>query len=280
MMRRKFSQRSCPVGSLPIRTFAQISQADAALTRMIVSLSDSRFRAVVESFASPANHQASCKFFRLRHVAIHYRQVLLQAIWDFSRSLAVFRAGSAPYEALFLAHSAAHIARMANPRDQRNKPKKSKDPARPTRAKAAREALPPLRQSWRTSSIRRSTAARPASDRRPVCPPYPTLRRKQVREGWRQRGRAGRRRVCSRRLTIRATAAPILPPRIAPAPPPLGGSANGPRPAMWGNPLSMARRRPSDRARSIRISRGRLGSLMTRTKRPQGLPQQAFPQRI
>ncbi|HLK79982.1 MAG TPA: excinuclease ABC subunit UvrB [Xanthobacteraceae bacterium] len=33
---------------------------------------------------------------------------------------------------------------MANPRDQRNKPKKSKDPARPTRAKAAREALPPL----------------------------------------------------------------------------------------------------------------------------------------
>jgi excinuclease ABC subunit B len=34
---------------------------------------------------------------------------------------------------------------MANPRDRRNKPpKKSKDPARPTRAKAAREALPPI----------------------------------------------------------------------------------------------------------------------------------------
>src|SRR5258708_11968548 len=34
---------------------------------------------------------------------------------------------------------------MANPPDRRNKPpKKTKDPARPTRAKAAREALPPI----------------------------------------------------------------------------------------------------------------------------------------
>src|SRR5713226_1636660 len=34
---------------------------------------------------------------------------------------------------------------MANPPDRRHKPpKKTKDPARPTRAKAAREALPPI----------------------------------------------------------------------------------------------------------------------------------------
>jgi len=34
---------------------------------------------------------------------------------------------------------------MANPPDRRSKPpKKTKDPARPTRAKAAREALPPI----------------------------------------------------------------------------------------------------------------------------------------
>src|SRR5262244_1839117 len=34
---------------------------------------------------------------------------------------------------------------MANPPDRRNKPpKKTKDPARPTRAKAARPALPPI----------------------------------------------------------------------------------------------------------------------------------------
>src|SRR5260370_2137325 len=34
---------------------------------------------------------------------------------------------------------------MANPPDRRKKPpKKTKDPARPTRAKAAREALPPI----------------------------------------------------------------------------------------------------------------------------------------
>src|SRR5215469_6620565 len=40
---------------------------------------------------------------------------------------------------------AAHIAWMANPPERRNKPpKKTKDPARPTRAKAAREALPPI----------------------------------------------------------------------------------------------------------------------------------------
>src|SRR5215468_3636574 len=40
---------------------------------------------------------------------------------------------------------AAHIAWMANPPERRNKPpKKAKDPARPTRAKAAREALPEI----------------------------------------------------------------------------------------------------------------------------------------
>ncbi len=50
-----------------------------------------------------------------------------------------------PQAALSSTPSTAHIACMANPPDRRNKPpKKTKDPARPTRAKAAREALPPI----------------------------------------------------------------------------------------------------------------------------------------
>ena len=40
---------------MPIRTFAEISQADAALTRTMASSLANIFRAVLESFASPAN---------------------------------------------------------------------------------------------------------------------------------------------------------------------------------------------------------------------------------
>src|SRR5215467_15898008 len=49
------------------------------------------------------------------------------------------------YSALSPTPLAAHIGGMANPPEPRNKPpKKAKDPARPTRAKAAREALPEI----------------------------------------------------------------------------------------------------------------------------------------
>src|SRR5215467_3256928 len=55
------------------------------------------------------------------------------------------RIASSPPHALSPTLFAAHIGGMANPPDPSGKPpKKRKDPARPTRAKAAREALPPI----------------------------------------------------------------------------------------------------------------------------------------
>src|SRR5437660_3552955 len=78
----------------------------------------------------------------------------------------------------------AHIARMANPPDRRDKPKKTKDPARPTRAKAAREALPeiaPALADLLNPAINRGEAG--VGSQTGLPPPYPSPRAGEGREG-------------------------------------------------------------------------------------------------
>src|SRR3989441_7202358 len=74
---------------------------------------------------------------------------------------------------------------MANPPDRRNKPpKKTKDPARPTRAKAAREALPeiaPALADLLNPAINRGEAG--VGSQTGLPPPYPSPRAGEGREG-------------------------------------------------------------------------------------------------
>jgi excinuclease ABC subunit B len=76
---------------------------------------------------------------------------------------------------------------MANPPDRRNKPpKKTKDPARPTRAKAAREALPPIAPALAdllNPAINRGEAG--VGSQTGLPPPYPPPRAGEGREGGR-----------------------------------------------------------------------------------------------
>ena len=79
----------------------------------------------------------------------------------------------------------AHIARMANPPDRRERPpKKRKDPAHPTRAKAAREALPPIAAALAdllNPAINRGEAG--VGSQTGLPPPCPPPRAEEGREG-------------------------------------------------------------------------------------------------
>jgi excinuclease ABC subunit B len=79
----------------------------------------------------------------------------------------------------------AHIGRMANPPDRRERPpKKRKDPAHPTRAKAAREALPPIAAALAdllNPAINRGEAG--VGSQTGLPPPYPPPRAGEGREG-------------------------------------------------------------------------------------------------
>jgi excinuclease ABC subunit B len=74
---------------------------------------------------------------------------------------------------------------MANPPDRRSKPpKKTKDPARPTRAKAAREPLPPIAPALAdllNPAINRGEAG--VGSQTGLAPPYPPPRAGEGREG-------------------------------------------------------------------------------------------------